>query len=103
LDLEVRNKAKIYSPASENWKTILTRRRGETEDGRDSVEKFKFRAINAVQYADGAFKMPDHKLSTVATHIGHKFRHHNALDDAEAAGRVLAAIIKEHGEAWVVG
>jgi DNA polymerase-3 subunit epsilon len=47
--------------------------------------------------------LPDHKLGTVATHIGHKFRHHNALDDAEAAGRVLAAIIKERGEAWVIG
>ena len=45
----------------------------------------------------------DHKLGTVAAHIGHTFCHHNALDDAEAAGRVLAAIIKERGEAWVVG
>jgi len=35
--------------------------------------------------------------------IGHTFRHHNALDDAEAARRVLAAIIKERGKAWGVG
>ncbi len=47
--------------------------------------------------------LPNHKLSTVAGHIGHHFRHHNALDDAEAAGRVLAAIIRERGEAWILG
>ena len=46
-------------------------------------------------------ELPNHKLSTVAGHIGHTFCHHNALDDAEAAGRVLSAIIKERGEAWV--
>lgn len=47
-------------------------------------------------------ELPNHKLSTVAAHIGHSFHHHNALDDAEAAGRVLAAIIKERGEEWVI-
>ena len=47
--------------------------------------------------------LPSHSLDTVARHIGHTFRHHNALDDAEAAGRVLAAIIKERGGDWVVG
>jgi DNA polymerase III epsilon subunit-like protein len=31
-------------------------------------------------------ELPNHKLSTVAGHIGHHFCHHNALDDAEAAG-----------------
>lgn len=45
-------------------------------------------------------KLPSHSLDTVAAHIGHTFRHHNALDDAEAAGRVLTAIIRERGEAW---
>ena len=46
-------------------------------------------------------ELPNHKLSTVADHIGHTFRHHHPLDDAEAAGRVLSAIIKERGAAWV--
>ena len=48
-------------------------------------------------------KLPSHSLDTVADHIGHTFRHHNALEDAEASGRVLSAIIKDRGEAWVFG
>jgi len=46
--------------------------------------------------------LPNHKLNTVAAHISHTFRHHNALDDAETAGRVLAAIIEERGQEWVL-
>ena len=46
--------------------------------------------------------LPNHRLNTVAAHIGHTFHHHNALDDAETAGHVLAAIIKERGEPWVM-
>lgn len=39
--------------------------------------------------------LPNHKLNTLAAHIRHDFRHHNAQDDAEAAGRVLLAMMKE--------
>jgi DNA polymerase-3 subunit epsilon len=38
--------------------------------------------------------LPNHKLSTVADHIGHKFHHHHAQSDAEASGRVLLALMK---------
>jgi DNA polymerase-3 subunit epsilon len=38
--------------------------------------------------------LPDHKLNTLAAHIGHEFHHHNAKADAEAAGRVLLAMMK---------
>ncbi len=38
--------------------------------------------------------LPDHKLNTLAAHIGHKFNHHHAQSDAEAAGRVLLAMLK---------
>ena len=38
--------------------------------------------------------LPDHKLDTLAAHIGHEFRHHNAQADAEAAGRVLLAMMQ---------
>ena len=38
--------------------------------------------------------LPNHKLDTVAAHIGHGFHHHNAQADAEAAGRVLLAMMK---------
>jgi DNA polymerase-3 subunit epsilon len=41
--------------------------------------------------------MPDHKLSTVAAHISHEFHHHHAKDDAEAAGRVLLAMMNHVG------
>ena len=39
--------------------------------------------------------LQNHKLETVAAHIGHAFRHHNAQADAEAAGRVLLAMMKQ--------
>jgi DNA polymerase-3 subunit epsilon len=38
--------------------------------------------------------LPNHKLSTLTAHIGHEFNHHYAKDDAEAAGRVLLAMMK---------
>jgi DNA polymerase III subunit epsilon len=38
--------------------------------------------------------LPDHRLNTVAAHIGHEFHHHHAQADAETAGRVLLAIMK---------
>jgi DNA polymerase-3 subunit epsilon len=38
--------------------------------------------------------LPDHKLNTLAAHIGHQFHHHQAQSDAEAAGRVLLAMMK---------
>ena len=39
--------------------------------------------------------LPDHKLGTIAAHIGHEFNHHHAQADAEAAGRVLLAMMRE--------
>jgi DNA polymerase III subunit epsilon len=39
--------------------------------------------------------LPDHKLNTLAAHIGHEFNHHHAQSDAEAAGRVLLAMMKK--------
>lgn len=36
-----------------------------------------------------------HGLGMLAAHIGHQFRHHNAQDDAEAAGRVLYAMMRD--------
>ena len=42
--------------------------------------------------------LPNHKLPTVCKHIGHSFDHHDALDDAKAAGHVLLAAMKETGK-----
>jgi DNA polymerase-3 subunit epsilon len=39
--------------------------------------------------------LPNHQLDTLAAHIGHLFNHHHAKDDAEAAGRVLLAMMKQ--------
>lgn len=39
-------------------------------------------------------EQPDHKLGTLMAHIGHSFNHHHAQSDAEAAGRVLLAMMK---------
>jgi DNA polymerase III subunit epsilon len=38
--------------------------------------------------------LPNHQLNTLTAHIGHEFHHHNAQADAEAAGRLLLAMIK---------
>jgi DNA polymerase-3 subunit epsilon len=38
--------------------------------------------------------LPSHSLDALAAHIGHEFNHHHAQSDAEAAGRVLLAMMK---------
>ena len=38
-----------------------------------------------------------HGLGALAARIGHRFRHHNAQDDAEAAGRVLYEMMRAAG------
>jgi DNA polymerase-3 subunit epsilon len=45
--------------------------------------------------------LPNHKLGTVAAHIGHGFNHHHAQADAEATGRVLLAAMSQT-EAWTI-
>jgi DNA polymerase-3 subunit epsilon len=39
--------------------------------------------------------LANHRLDTLAAHIGLEFRHHHAQADAEAAGRVLLAAMKQ--------
>lgn len=39
-------------------------------------------------------ELPNHRLNTLAAHIGHEFHHHHAQEDAEAAGRVLLAMMQ---------
>ena len=39
--------------------------------------------------------LPSHSLGVLAAHIGHAFHHHNAQDDAETAGRVLYAMMRD--------
>ncbi len=40
-------------------------------------------------------ELPSHGLKALTTHIGHQFNHHHAQSDAEAAGRVLLAMMKQ--------
>ncbi len=40
-------------------------------------------------------ELPNHKLNTLAAHVGFDFRHHQAQADAEAAGRVMVAMMEE--------
>ena len=42
-------------------------------------------------------QLPDKQLHTVAAHIGHQFGHHQAQPDAEAAGRILLAMMIQKG------
>jgi DNA polymerase III subunit epsilon len=37
--------------------------------------------------------LPNPRLGALAAHVGHAFHHHNPQADAEAAGRVLLAIM----------
>ena len=46
-------------------------------------------------------ELPDHRLSTLAAHIGHKFNHHHAQADAETAGHVMLAMMKQVGATTV--
>jgi DNA polymerase-3 subunit epsilon len=39
-------------------------------------------------------KLPNHKLKTVANHLGVTFQHHDALEDARAAGEIFWAVMK---------
>jgi DNA polymerase-3 subunit epsilon len=40
-------------------------------------------------------ELENHQLATLTAHIGHQFNHHHAQADAEAAGRVLLAMIEQ--------
>ncbi len=40
-------------------------------------------------------ELPDHRLNTLAAHIGHEFHHHNAQADSEATGRLPQAMMKQ--------
>ena len=40
-------------------------------------------------------ELENHQLSTLTAHICHQFNHHHAQSDAEAAGRVLLAMMKQ--------
>ncbi len=42
-------------------------------------------------------RLPNHRLGTLAEHIGFAFHHHRAGEDAEAAGRILLAMMREAG------
>lgn len=39
--------------------------------------------------------LPNHRLNTLAAHIGHEFQHHHAQSDAGAAGGVLLAMMHQ--------
>ena len=45
--------------------------------------------------------LPNHKLDTVAGHLGFTFRHHQALDDARACARIVCAAAERTGAASV--
>jgi DNA polymerase-3 subunit epsilon len=43
-------------------------------------------------------ELENHQLATLTAHIGHDFQHHHAQSDAEAAGRVMLAMMR-HSDA----
>jgi DNA polymerase-3 subunit epsilon len=67
---------------------------------RDTLEHFdlptpKFDYVCTCNLARRVWpELPSHSLNTLAAHIGHEFNHHHAQSDAEAAGRVLLAMMQ---------
>lgn len=57
--------------------------------------------IDTCAVARSAWQLKNHKLITVAEHLGITFRHHDALEDARAAGLILVRAIAEG--AWPIG
>lgn len=56
----------------------------------------EFRSLCTLQLARQVWPhLPNHQLSTLCVHISHDFHHHHAQSDAEAAGRVLLAMMRE--------
>lgn len=54
-----------------------------------------FEYVCTVQLARRVWpELPDHKLGSLMAHIGHAFNHHHAQSDAEAAGRVMLAMMR---------
>ena len=43
-------------------------------------------------------QLPNHKLNTLCDFIGHRFEHHQAGADAEAAGKVFFAMLRASGK-----
>jgi DNA polymerase-3 subunit epsilon len=68
----------------------------DTEHLRETLDHFglprpEFDYVCTCQLARRVWPaLPNHQLSTLTAHIGHKFNHHHAQSDAEAAGRVVA-------------
>ncbi len=46
-------------------------------------------------------ELMNHKLPTVARHIGFDFKHHDALEDAHAAAEVLIKLLDSHGQGCI--
>jgi DNA polymerase-3 subunit epsilon len=56
----------------------------------------KFEYVCTYQLARRVWpELPSHGLKALAAHIGHDFNHHHAQADAEAAGRVLLAMMEQ--------
>ena len=72
----------------------------DTEHLRATLDHFglprpKFDYICTCQLARRVWPdLPSHSLNALTTHIGHQFNHHHAQADAEAAGRVLLAMMQ---------
>ena len=61
-----------------------------------SLPQLSFRYLCTLQLSRQIWPiLPNHKLSTLATHIGCELNHHHAQSDAVAAGRVLLAMLSQ--------
>jgi len=60
------------------------------------ISRPEFKYVCTCQLARRVWpELENHQLGTLAAHIGHQFNHHQAQADAEAAGRVMLAMLKQ--------
>ena len=57
----------------------------------------KCRWLDSCQVARKTWDSPSYKLSVICGLIGHKFQHHDALEDAKAAGALILAATRKTG------
>ena len=62
------------------------------------LPKLNCRWLDSCQVARGTWKSPKgHSLPVICAHIGHTFTHHDALEDAKAAGALMLAAERKTG------
>ena len=61
------------------------------------LPELRCRWLDSCQVARRTWNSPSYSLPVICAHIGHTFKHHDALEDAKAAGAVILAATRKTG------